>query len=209
MLSRFLHIDDTTTWNAFLSGNHDAFAHIYQTHFEALYAYGKKFTYDDALIGDTLQQLFTEIWHKRARLGPTDHIKNYLYKSFRRSLLRRLKKKSGYSTAESEVNFPVSISHEDQLIQEQLDLEQLENLESAISLLSEKQREVIYLKFYDGLSYAEISEITGATSSQVYDLMYKALGSLRKKINKAHISPSLTSTVISFILICNFFASLF
>jgi RNA polymerase sigma factor (sigma-70 family) len=209
MLSRFLHIDDTTTWNAFRNGNHDAFAHIYQAHFEVLYAYGKKFTYDDALIGDTLQQLFTEIWHKRARLGPTNHIKNYLYKSFRRSLLRRLRKKNGDITVESEVAFPVSISHEDHLIQEQLDIEQLEDLESAISMLSEKQREVIYLKFYDGLSYAEISEITGASNSQVYDLMYKALGSLRKKINKARISPSLSSSVITFIMICNSFALLF
>ena len=152
--------------------------------FSHLYRYGNKFCKDDALIADTLQQLFTDLWHKRKGLSATDHIKNYLYKSFRRSLLRNLKKQSNQPFDNTALPFAFHVSHEEILIRREIDQHQLDALNHAIASLTEKQREVIYLKFYDGLSYAEISEITSSTNSQVYDLIYKALGALRKRAKK-------------------------
>ncbi len=201
MLSRFLHIDDSKTWDAFRKGNHDAFAHIYQVHFRQLYHYGRKFCQDDALVGDILQQLFTELWHKRRRIGPTDHIKNYLYKSFRRLLLRNLKQKKNKVPEQATSPFAISISHEAELIQQEFDLEQQKSLNQAIDRLTEKQKEVIYLKFYDGLSYAEISEIMHLDAAQVYNFMYKALRSLRRSVKKGgNNTPISTSALVLLIL---------
>ncbi|MEQ9441695.1 MAG: sigma-70 family RNA polymerase sigma factor [Cyclobacteriaceae bacterium] len=201
MQSRFLHIDDTKTWDAFREGNQAAFEYIYQVYFQTLYNYGKKFSKDDALIGDTLQQLFTELWQKRKKLGATDQIKNYLYKSFRRALLRNQKKQDKNASEGSALSFGISLSYEAQVIQQQHDREQMEALQQAISQLTEKQREVIYFKFYDGLSYAEISEIMEISSAQVYDFMYKALGALRKKVKKSEAYSIFTSSTITFFLI--------
>ncbi len=213
MQSRFLHIDDTKTWDAFRHGNHAAFAYIYQTSFQELYNYGRKFCKDDALIGDVLQELFTGLWQKRKRLGSTDHIKNYLYRSFRRALIRKLQKQKKNNTlTDTNFSFEISFSHEAQLIQRELDAEQFETLKLAINSLTDKQREIIFLKFYDGLSYAEISEITNLSTTQIYDFMYKALRSLRKNIKKGGADTSLSSSAIStitIIMICNIFSTYF
>ena len=200
MQRRFLHVDDSKTWNAFLEGNQAAFEFIYQTHFQALYNYGKKFSKDEALIGDTLQQLFTDLWQKRGNLGSTNQIKNYLYAAFRRSLLRN-QKRSNHPSLLGESSFEITLSHEAHLIQQQHAQEQMAALQQAINGLTESQREVIYLKFYDGLSYTEISEIMGINAAQVYDFMYKALRSLRKDIRKPDTLDSLTHTAFTLTLI--------
>ncbi|WKN44539.1 RNA polymerase sigma factor [Tunicatimonas pelagia] len=203
MQSRFLHIDDTKTWNAFKSGNQAAFAYIYQAYFQPLYNYGRKFSSDDAIIGDTLQQLFTELWQRRKRLGSTNQIRNYLYKSFRRALLRNLAKKEKAEQSSIQIPFLVCLSHEAHLIQQQHTAEQLNHLEQALAQLTEKQREVIYLKFYDGLTYAEISEVMGISSAQAYDYMYKALKALRKNIKDSGNYNELTSSALVLFFVVN------
>lgn len=202
MLSRFLHIDDTRTWDAFRTGNQAAFEHIYQTHFPAIYQYGRKFSKDTALISDTLQQLFTDLWQKRKKLGPTDHIKNYLYVAFRRALLRNQKKKSEALLQPYTVPFGISLSYEAQIIEQQHNQEQQATLQRALDQLTEKQREAVYLKFYDGLSYTEISEIMGVNATQVYDFVYKALRSLRSHLKKTGAHDILTSSTITFLFVC-------
>ena len=207
MQSRFLYIDDAKTWNAFKEGNQAAFAYFYEAYFQQLFNYGRKFSNNDALIGDTLQQLFTELWQRRKRLSSTDHIRNYLYKSFRRALVRNLAKGKKAEEANNQIPFQVSLSHEAIIIQQQHDLEQLNHLEQAIVQLTEKQREVIYLKFYDGLTYTEISGVMGISSSQTYDYMYKALKSLRRNIKESSNYDELTSSALLLFFTLN--ASLF
>jgi RNA polymerase sigma factor (sigma-70 family) len=200
--SRFLHTDDTKTWNAFRQGNQAAFAYIYQAYFQPLYNYGRKFSSDDALIGDTLQQLFTELWQRRKRLGATDQIRNYLYKSFRRALLRNLAKQVRTESSNTSP-FNICLSHEAHLIQQQHNRDQINSLQRAITQLTKKQREVVYLKFYDGLTYAEISEVMGIAPAQAYDFMYKALKSLRKNLKDSDGYNELTSTALLLFFVCN------
>ncbi len=202
MQSRFLHTDDTKTWNAFRQGNQAAFAYIYQAYFQPLYNYGRKFSSDDALIGDTLQQLFTELWQRRKRLGATDQIRNYLYKSFRRALLRNLAKQVRTESSNTSP-FNICLSHEAHLIQQQHNRDQINSLQRAITQLTKKQREVVYLKFYDGLTYAEISEVMGIAPAQAYDFMYKALKSLRKNLKDSDGYNELTSTALLLFFVCN------
>ena len=202
MQSRFLHIDDTRTWDAFRDGNQAAFAHIYQAYFQPLYSYGRKFSSDDALIGDTLQQLFTELWQRRKRLGATNQIRNYLYKSFRRALLKNITKQAKTESSEASA-FTICLSHEAHLIQQQRSRDQVNSLQRAITHLTEKQREVVYLKFYNGLTYTEISEVMEITTAQAYDFMYKALKSLRKNLKDSDGYNELTSTALIVFFICN------
>lgn len=200
--SRFLHIDDTKTWDAFRDGNQAAFAYIYQAYFQPLYSYGRKFSSSDALIADTLQQLFTELWQRRRRLSSTDQIRNYLYKSFRRALLKNLAKQAKVESSEIS-SFNICLSHEAHLIRQQNSQDQMDSLQRAISQLTKKQREVIYLKFYDGLTYAEISEVVGITPTQAYDFMYKALKALRKNLKGTAGYNELTSTALLVFFVCN------
>jgi len=58
-------------------------------------------------------------------------------------------------------------------------VDRLTQLHEALSRLSENQREVILLKFEQGLSYQEISEVTGLSSSNVGFILHHGLKKLR------------------------------
>jgi RNA polymerase sigma-70 factor (ECF subfamily) len=58
-------------------------------------------------------------------------------------------------------------------------LERVEQVHAALNRLSENQREVILLKFEQGLSYDEISEVTGLSSGNVGFLLHTGLKRLR------------------------------
>jgi RNA polymerase sigma-70 factor (ECF subfamily) len=62
--------------------------------------------------------------------------------------------------------------------------ERLSSVEGLLTNLPENQREVIRLKFQSGLSYQEISEVTGHSISNVGFLLHTAIKTLRKQVRK-------------------------
>ena len=55
-------------------------------------------------------------------------------------------------------------------------------LMSQISKLPDRQQEVLRLKFNAGLSYKEIAEVTGLTSSNVGFILHTAIAKLRQRL---------------------------
>jgi RNA polymerase sigma-70 factor (ECF subfamily) len=62
--------------------------------------------------------------------------------------------------------------------------EVVEAVKSAVNELPERQRLAVILHRYDGLSHAEIGQVTGWTKSAVESLLVRAYENLRKKLNK-------------------------
>ena len=60
--------------------------------------------------------------------------------------------------------------------------ETLTRVEGLLADLSENQQEVVRLKFQAGMSYREISEITGLSESNVGFLLHTAIKTLREKV---------------------------
>ena len=56
---------------------------------------------------------------------------------------------------------------------------------SLVETLPEKQREVIYLRFGAGLSYKEISEVTGNSVSNVGVLIHSGVAKVREQLARA------------------------
>lgn len=60
--------------------------------------------------------------------------------------------------------------------------EQTEILNDRISLLPQKQQEVLRLKFQSGLSYREIAEVMDVSATNVGFLLHTAIGKLRMQM---------------------------
>lgn len=60
--------------------------------------------------------------------------------------------------------------------------EAAEGLLAQISQLPDRQQEVLRLKFNAGLSYKEIAEVTGLTSTNVGFILHTAIAKLRKRL---------------------------
>ena len=128
---------------------------------------------------------------KRSKLGNTDSIKFYLYKSLRRKLVRQLKKESKYSDSSIKGEFELELSPEVKIISEPDQKVQQELLEDAFNRLPVKQKEAVLLYFYEGLSYKEIASIMKMTKTKsARALLYRAIDTLNSilKENKSKIS---------------------
>lgn len=176
--------NEAAIWEAFKNGNESAFIYIYETYFDSLFVYGCQFTHNEDIVKDAIQDLFIELRKNRGRLGKTDSIKFYLYKSLKRGVIKSCGQ--WFNQCEeinSEKTFGFSFSHEQILIERQLDEEKTEKLNKAIQSLSPRKREVIYYFYYEGLSYQQIQELMEMSHVRsARNLLYKAIDFLREQI---------------------------
>lgn len=191
MNNQLTNYTDAELWEAFKKGNEPAFDLIFEKHIRVLYNYGHKFTADTEIIEDCVQDLFVELWDKRTKLGATDSIKFYLFKALRLRIIRRLTQDNRLHTEGIQpeaYTFTIHFSHETDMISLQIHEEQRRNINTALNMLSRRQKEAIQLKYYDNLTYAQIAEIMSIGVDSVYKLISGALSTLKKHIRQVHFS---------------------
>ena len=181
---------DGDLWEAFKSGNEAAFARIYHTLVQDLYNYGLNITADPELVEDCIQDLFIYIWDAKENLGRTDNIKFYLFTALKRRILvktgEKQKKDLLLKTSPLSSEKP-DLPGETMFLSSQQEQEQSERLEKALLALTPRQREAIYLRFYDKLSYAQIASIMSLTIQSTYSLIARAMEGLREQMHLALI----------------------
>ncbi len=176
-------LSDFEIWNLFRSGSDSAFNYIYQQYFDKLYNYGCQFTQDQSLVEDTLQDLFIELKLRCGHLSQTDKILPYLYSAFRRKMIRFRTKLSRFKGLDSVDSFPIIAGADESIINDEEERENHLRLQKALNELPENYREIIYLFYYENLSYEEIREIQGfANIKSARNLLYKAVNTLRMRI---------------------------
>jgi RNA polymerase sigma factor (sigma-70 family) len=188
MEKNFADYTDAQIWQAFRDGNEEAFAYIYTSNAPLLYNYGRHMVNDPHLIEDCLHDLFVHIHTNRKTLGPTDAIKFYLFRSLRRRVTESVRRQLNYSkevSPEQDYNFEVVLSPEQQIISDQSNFLQDSQLTEALNLLPKRQREALYLLYYNGLSYKEIAVIMDAEVRTVYNQVHNALNNLKKHFHPA------------------------
>ncbi|MEM1120765.1 MAG: sigma-70 family RNA polymerase sigma factor [Bacteroidota bacterium] len=174
-------MSDLLLWQALKAGKKSALERIYSTHIAGLLKYGRKFSRNDQVIEDCIQDLFIELWKNRAGLGMTDSIQRYLLVALRRKIIRQLdKSKKWVSDSEpTELDFDVEIAVDQKLIELELSSERAQQVKEAMENLSKRQKEVIYLKYVTGLDYEDIGEIMDLNYQSVRNLVSKALKKLK------------------------------
>ena len=169
---------DKEIWNAFKGGSLTAYKLIYEKHIDLLFNYGNKITQHSELVEDCMQDLFVDLWIKKSKFGIVLNIKAYLFISFRRRLLDGLnkrKKRLGIDFADN-LEFFFKDSFDSDLISN----EKKTKLISILNALPPQKKEAIFLRFYNELSCAEISEIMKIKTQSVYNLISTGLKVMKK-----------------------------
>lgn len=147
--------------------------------------YGAKFTGDADLVQDAIHDLFVQLWTSRNKLGDPASVKNYLFKSLRTMLFRKMQSQSKLVNLDGVVSsgsFHVTFKQELSLKLEEQELRT--QVAAMVGQLSDRQQEIVFLRFYEGASYDEIADIMGISTNSAYKLLYKALESLQRILNK-------------------------
>ncbi len=180
-------IEDKLIWENFKKGDKNATSYIYYQHVQLLYRYGKKFTVDQELVKDTIQELFFDLIRTRANLGTTDNIRFYLMKAFRRRLLLELQKQPYFQQAneqESSSLLSITYSCEEELINQESLSRREELVQKGLAGLSPKQREILFYRFTCELDYDQICEIMTLKYDSARKMVFRALKSLKKYLSE-------------------------
>jgi RNA polymerase sigma factor (sigma-70 family) len=170
-------------WNSFKTGDWDAYTRLYHAYYRVLNNYGHKFTKDINLIEDAVHDLFVTLWTNRDNLGNPLSVKNYLYKAIRNILLRKIKSASRiFHLEEDSESIPFVVSFDHQLISNEEEKRLQQTISGVLNKLPPRQQEIIFLRFYEGLSYEEAADIMGIHVSSAYKLLYKALENVQQSL---------------------------
>ncbi len=179
--------DIEALWKKVMSGDRDAFKKLFKHFFAPLYNYGYRITPESENVRDAIQEVFFQIWKYRNKLTVPDSVRAYLFISLRRELLN--KKKAGQRRDQVSNNYYIeefdtlfSYHNWEEILE--LKEEESKKLKSAIKNLTPRQREVIYLKYYEGLSTEELSQMLNLRAQSIYNLVFDAINNLREYLDK-------------------------
>ncbi len=196
-MGQYNEAEITNLWKSFFNGDDKSFSIIYELYINQLISYGYKLCSETEIVHDGLQEIFIDLFLKRNKLNvDIKNLKAYLFVSLRNGLIKKIKSKKRFELYDIkdnnfEFNFNVEYSYQDKLIEDEISQELKNVLQAATKKLPPKQKEIIYLKFEEEMSYPEISEIMAISIESARKLLYRALLSLRKEIPYEHFSSIL------------------
>jgi len=179
---------DKSLWKEVVSGNKTAFEKLMHQYFRLLFSYGTKFSKDEELVKDTIQELFIRLWDRKVHLAAEVNPKAYLLASLRRALHRKAAAQDrffSYDSLEDNINFfDFELSVEHAFIQKEGSVSLANEIAGKIATLPKRQKEVVYLKFFQEMSRDEISTAMGISPQTVSNLLQSALKKLRSELNR-------------------------
>ena len=168
-------------WEQFLQGDEVAYNQILNQYSEKMFNYGYRLCLDKDLVKDCIQDIFLRLWNNRSTISPTDSITWYLLKCTKTSVLRERKKWFNNEELENDYFFNVEFDIETKLITDSETQMLGSKIKSLINQLPNRQKEILYLRFYDNLTLQEISELLEINPQSVYNLLQKAYKSFRSE----------------------------
>ena len=131
----------------------------------------------------------------RKSIGDVKNLTGYLICTLRRQLFLELNKQKKTILTEKlpEEQFDFFKSPE-QDISDKEDLKQLHVIiKQCIGNLTNKQQEIIYLRFESGISYEEISEMLHISVDSCYKLVYRSIKTIRSEVGKIQAKEEIES----------------
>ena len=186
---------DAVYWNRLKKSDVQSLGYFYDKYVDRLFIAAMRITDNRELAKDTIQEVFIELWNYRKTLGDIIHSYSYLIKVMRSILFKKLKKENRISRLPFDESFAFSEqSIEDIIISADIDKEKKSRLHRALSNLTSRQKLVLEMRFYQGLSYDQIADKLSMNYQSVNNLAFRTILRLR---NQLHIFLIVTYIAVS------------
>ena len=168
-------------WKLFLEGDDQAYSWIYTHYIQVLYNYGLQITPDSEIVKDCIQDVFVKIYKAKKKLTVPQNpkvylmiaLKNNIYNTFNQE---RLQKNYAFSLYQTEEQLTVK----NEFIDQEARHEEMNNIKRMMKILTPRQREVIYYRCIEELSYDDICQIMGLNYQSAYNLLQRSLQKIRE-----------------------------
>ena len=175
--------DDPLLWQALKRSEKAAYEILLKKYYPIVLNYGVRFYKDKEFVKDCVQDLFIEIWNRREYLADVVSVKSYLLQSIRKNIIRESSRLKWFREADKisdDHDFDVEFDIETYLISREVENELLQKLRFELDKLTKRQREAIFLRFNQDLSYEEIAIIMDINYRSVVNLIHEAIKAIRK-----------------------------
>ena len=147
----------------------------YENYIDELFAYGIAFGVEKDFVLDAIHDLFLHLFESADKIEILGSPKSYLFSALKNKIITSLRKQANWLSLDEEVDFKIEVDAEALMEDEEERRNYEKEVENLLNLLTNKQREVIYLRFIKALSIQEISEILNITPKSVRKMIYRAI----------------------------------
>jgi RNA polymerase sigma factor (sigma-70 family) len=170
-------------WVQISKGDKSAYGKCYVFYYKKLFNYGRKFTDNIALLEDALQESLMAIWSGRDRLDKINTPHSYLFAVFRHILFRKINLANKLRSIDRPESPTPEFGIEHIIIAQEEESEMSQRLRQSMEALTSRQREAIFLRFYEGLSYEEVADMLDISVKATYKIMARALLQLKTNLS--------------------------
>lgn len=160
---------------------------IYQEFHAELFFYALKLTGQRSMAEDAVQDTFVNVWRYRKKLGPVKSLRFYLFRSLRHRSIKLLKSQHRFTWLGGSPHLAITIEPEELRLNDESE-EVKARVKKALLLLSSRQREIVFLKFYENLTYNEIADLLDINYQSVVNHVHQAIQKLRKSNTLKYIT---------------------
>jgi RNA polymerase sigma factor (sigma-70 family) len=160
-------------------------ASIYNRYVDDLYTYALYLGFEKGIIMDAIHDVFCKFAASEKLLQDVSNIKFYLFKSLKNRLYDIYKARKEYVELSAidlqETPFNIQVTIEERLIGQE-EQQQIKNqLAEMLDSLTERQREIVYLRYIQEYDYEQIAQLLNITVHGCRKLLSKAMQNLREK----------------------------
>jgi RNA polymerase sigma-70 factor (ECF subfamily) len=175
--------DETALLSAARKGDQKALAEIFDLYAKPIYRYALRLTRDtieaDNIVGDVFSRLLEQLKDNK---GPKTNLRSYLYQIAYHIIVDRSRDARQVVSLDivldtQDGNPAVDGEVEDRTLMEAI-------LSSINSDLSDDQRQVVILRFLEGLSPEEVARVLEKSVSNVKVIQTRAIAKLRDELNR-------------------------
>ncbi|GAB3921167.1 RNA polymerase sigma factor [Larkinella terrae] len=176
-------VHDHALWRSFREGEKKALGQLVERYYRSLKHYGLKFRVDEAVVEDAIQELFLQLWQNRLQINETESVKHYLLKALRHHILQhvRVQKRLAFEELDWDTTILEDVDSETVLIHQESFASLTKTIQAQLAALPAREREALYLRYYENLSIPEIAETMQVNRQSVSNFLQKALTKLRTR----------------------------
>ncbi|AYB31955.1 RNA polymerase sigma factor [Chryseolinea soli] len=172
-------------WDSVCQGSENCYATFHYHLYPGLISYARGLVSYEEVAEDLVQDLFVKMWVKKEQIGRIENVKGYMYRAIRSICFNHLKSAKKKQTPIDPLDEDFQISYEDMLAQDETQTFRKQQIERALNGLPARQREILYLRFFEKLEYEQIVEVTGVKYQSVVNHVYRATQCLRNQLRNS------------------------
>ncbi|WP_212005026.1 RNA polymerase sigma factor [Chitinophaga sp. HK235] len=168
---------NTLLWEQVRQNNQEALVALYEKMYLHLVNYGIRSCSDAELTKDAINDVFLEIWDKRHQLHTVRNVKSYLFTYLRRKIFAGIRKQqqTGAAADAFAAAAPYELSYEARIVAVQTTEETRQKVRRAMTQLTPRQKQLVELRYFDGLPMEEVARRAGITTKTAYNTLGFAL----------------------------------